>query len=115
MKIKSLNPGRSKERKMSDAHATRSEERTIPKLLEFLGLHLGIGVALGVVFASLIVVTNASGLKDLVVNSQEPIMVLALLYGLNALTFGSLAMGVGVMSLPMDEVCDMREKDDQDK
>lgn len=92
----------------------RAHGQRIPRLLEFLALHLGFGIALGLVFASLIVITNMSGLKDLLVNSSEPLLAIGLLYGLNALTFGSIAMGIGVMTLPIDDIVDMREKGDRD-
>ncbi|MDX2309331.1 MAG: hypothetical protein NW216_13910 [Hyphomicrobium sp.] len=97
-----------------ERNARAAQGRRIPRLIEFLGLHLGLGIAIGFVFASLIVITNTSGLKDLLVNSQEPLLTLGLLYGLNALTFGSVAMGIGVMTLPVEEVIDMREKSDRD-
>lgn len=86
----------------------------IPKLIRFLGLHLATGVALGVIVASLMIWSNLAGLKDLLVEAQEPFVAIFLLYAFNALTFGSVSMGIGIMTLPYDGVCDMRDPSDKD-
>ena len=86
----------------------------IPTLIRFLGLHLAIGLAIGVIVASLMIWSNLAGLKDLLVEAQEPFVAIFLLYSFNALTFGSVAMGIGVMTLPYDGVCDMRDPHDKD-
>ena len=72
-------------------------------LLFFLAVHCGIGVALGVAFAALIVLLNVAGLKDLLANSSEPAVPLLMLYAFCALTFGSLKMGIAIMTLPYDD------------
>lgn len=94
--------------------ASRSSDTPIPKLIRFLGLHLATGVAIGVIVASLMIWSNLSGLKDLLVDAQEPFVAIFLLYAFNALTFGSVSMGVGIMTLPYDGVCDMRDPHDND-
>lgn len=86
----------------------------MPKLIRFLGLHLATGVALGVIVASLMIMSNLAGLKDLLVEAQEPFVAIFLLYAFNALTFGSVSMGIGIMTLPYDGVCDMRDPSDKD-
>ena len=86
----------------------------VPKLLRFLGLHLALGAATGVAFAAIVIMSNVSGIKTLIAESSSPYLVLALLYGMNALTFASLAMAVGVMTLPFDSTCDMRAPEDRD-
>ena len=87
----------------------RNPVKDLPHLLRFLALHLALGAAVGVAFASLVVLSNFSGIKDLIATSEQPYFVLFLLWFMNALTFASLAMGIGVMTLPRDEeTCDMR-------
>lgn len=86
----------------------------VPRLLRFLALHLALGAAIGVAFAAIVIMSNVSGIKTLIAESSNPYLVLILLYGSNMLTFGSLAMAVGVMTLPLDNVCDMRAPEDRD-
>jgi hypothetical protein len=85
-----------------------------PQLIGFLGLHLATGLAIGVIVASLMIMSNLAGLKDLLVEAQEPFVAIFLLYAFNALTFGSVSMGVGIMTLPYDSYCDMRDPGDTD-
>jgi hypothetical protein len=84
----------------------------MPQLLRFLTVHLGIGLAAGVVVASLMILFNVAGLKDLLIEERDPFIAIFLLYAFNALTFGSVAMGIAVMTLPYDDICDMRDPDD---
>jgi hypothetical protein len=86
----------------------------MPTLIRFLGLHLATGLAVGVIVSSLMIWSNLAGLKDLLVEEQHPFVAIFLLYAFNALTFGSVAMGVGIMTLPYDGVCDMRDPNDKD-
>lgn len=81
----------------------------LPRLLRFLGLHMALGIAIGVAFAAMVVLSNVSGIKDLIAASEEPYLVLTLLLVMNALTFASLAMGIAVMTLPFEDCCDMRD------
>ncbi len=81
----------------------------VPKLLTFLGKHLLFGLAMGVLFASLLLVLDVAGLAGLIRSSAEPLVAILLLYAFNALTFGSIAMGAAVMSLPFEGTCDMRD------
>jgi hypothetical protein len=84
----------------------------MPKLLRYLGLHMMTGFAIGVIVASAMIFANLAGLKDLLVEAQEPFVAMFLLYAFNALTFGSVSMGVAVMTMPYDGPCDMRDPDD---
>jgi hypothetical protein len=86
----------------------------VPHLVRFLGLHMASGLAIGVVIASLMILSNLAGLKDLLVEAQEPFIAIFLLYAFNALTFGSVAMGIAVMTMPYDGICDMRDPGDGD-
>ncbi|MGE0055104.1 MAG: hypothetical protein AB7S74_12920 [Hyphomicrobium sp.] len=85
----------------------------LPTLLRFLSRHLAFGVAVGIAFAALILMSNISGIKDLIEESENPYLAVALLYAMNALTFASLAMGIAVMTMPMDDPCDMRDPEDK--
>ncbi len=87
----------------------------MPTLIRFLGLHLATGLAIGVIVASLMIWSNLAGLKDLLVEAEQPFIAIFLLYAFNALTFGSVAMGVGIMTLPYDGYCDMRDPNDKDE
>ena len=75
----------------------------MPPLLRFLGLHLIMGIAIGTAFVSLILLFNIGGLKDLMVDSADPVLPLALLYIFNVFTFSSVSMGIAVMTLRPDE------------
>ncbi|MEQ1714492.1 MAG: hypothetical protein ABL907_00675 [Hyphomicrobium sp.] len=86
----------------------------LPRLITFLGLHMALGMAAGVAFSALVLMANVSGLRDLIANSSEPYLVLALLYAMNALTFSSAAMGIAVMTLPSGPPADMRDPEDRD-
>ena len=90
-------------------------ELRVPRLLSFLGLHMATGLAIGVLVASAMILTNLAGLKDLLVEAQEPVVAIFLLYAFNALTFGSVSMGIAVMTLPYDGTCDMRDPDDGER
>lgn len=94
-----------------DRSAVKPKPR-VPHLLRFLGLHMASGLAVGVLIASLMIFTNLAGLKDLLVEAQEPFIAIFLLYAFNALTFGSVAMGIAVMTMPYDGICDMRDPGD---
>ncbi|MGE5265935.1 MAG: hypothetical protein ACM3L9_01075 [Deltaproteobacteria bacterium] len=94
-----------------DVAATKRNAR-LPHLVRFLGLHMATGLAVGVLIASLMIFTNLAGIKDLLVETQEPFIAIFLLYAFNALTFGSVAMGIAVMTMPYDGICDMRDPGD---
>ncbi len=87
-------------------------EREASTLLRFLGLHLALGAAFGVAIASTIIMADVAGLHGLLAETQQPAIAIALFYVFNALTFGSVCMGIGIMTLPFDESCDMRDPDD---
>lgn len=78
-------------------------ERGLPPLLRFLALHLGVGVGIGVAFAALIVLGNVGRLKELLVAAENPWLAMFLLYFMCSLTFGSLSMGIAVMTMPYDD------------
>lgn len=71
-------------------------------MLEFLALHTGLGAAIGVAFACLTVLSNFAGLGTLLENTSEPFIPMLLFFASFALTFGSLKVGIAVMTLPLE-------------
>ena len=82
---------------------TNEPSERLPPLLHFLCMHMLLGLAIGVAFASLVVMTNVAGLKDLLAEADNPVLPLLLFYGFNALTFASVTMGIAIMIPPSDE------------
>lgn len=71
----------------------------LPRIVRFLGGHMAFGLAVGTAFASALVMTNAGGLKDLIAGDGHPYLAIFVLHFMFALTFASVAMGVGVMTM----------------
>ena len=70
-----------------------------PSLASFVVVRWGVGAMLGAVFAVLLVVTNAGGLHDLIWQSQDAIVAIALLvFGFTTLIAGLYA-GAAIMLL----------------
>lgn len=90
------------QKKPDDAEPPRAPKR-MPMLLFFLAVHCGIGVAAGVAFAAAFVYLNIAGVKDLIAETGDPVTPMFMLYAFCALTFGSLSMGIAVMTLPYDD------------
>lgn len=80
-----------------------------PSLLQFLGLHCALGVAAGIVFAAVLILTDFAGIRGLLLESSEPFVPMFLLFAMCALTFGALKMGIAIMSLPFEP-----DEDDED-
>jgi hypothetical protein len=78
-------------------------KRQVPALLRFLGLNMLLGSAIGIAFVSVILLADIGGLKDLIAQSDEPIMPLFLVYAFNAFTFSGVTMGIAIMTLPYDD------------
>ena len=74
----------------------------VPLLIRFLLLHAAIGIGAGWLMLAGLLATNAGGLANLVCGSAAPSLPLAMLMFGTAVTFGSAAMGAGVMMLPLD-------------
>ncbi|HRK17559.1 MAG TPA: hypothetical protein PK970_01270 [Hyphomicrobiaceae bacterium] len=92
----------------------RSSGPRTPRLLRFLAQHLAFGVALGLAIALIIASANIGGFRTLMTSDQNPLLVLFLLMVTLGLTFGSLAMGIAVMTLPWGRAFDEIE-DEADK
>lgn len=75
-------------------------ERTI---ITFLLRHLALGAAGGFTFGALLLALDIAGLRTLAFASPDRWLILALLFFGLFVTFGSVGMGVGIMSLGRDE------------
>lgn len=84
------------------ARPTPPVEPGVPVLIRFLALNLGIGAAVGVACAALVILGDLGGLKGLIASTESPWLALFLLYFMLASTFGSAAMGIAVMALSYD-------------
>ena len=68
----------------------------------FLLKHLATGAAGAIVLATGILVMNVAGIGALVANSEHGVIAVIMLYASLILTFGSVAMGIGIMALNED-------------
>ena len=67
--------------------------------IRFLLGHLVIGVAGGLLFGLLLLATDLFGLRGLLREDEQGWLAAALLFFGLGVTFGSIAMGVGIMAL----------------
>ncbi|MBF0373000.1 MAG: hypothetical protein HQL38_06835 [Alphaproteobacteria bacterium] len=72
------------------------------EVLFFLLRHLLAGVAAALTFGGGLLWLDIANLRTLALQSGQPVLVLGLLFFGLIITFGSVAMGVGVMSLGED-------------
>ena len=84
----------------------------VPMLFRHLGFNLALGAAFGVGFTAFLLASNAAGLGDLVAGTSNPVLAVVMLGFMNVLTFGSLAMGTSIMSLPR-EIAIPRDPDEE--
>ena len=84
------------------------------EMLRFLGLHLVTGLAAALVFGSAILVSDLGHIRTLALDSSHPVLILVLLFFGLMITFGSAAMGVGIMGMGdfAESNRDLREDDD---
>ena len=68
-------------------------------MLKFLGLHLACGVAAALVFGGAILFSDLSHIRTLALESQHPVLIIGMMFFGLIVTFGSVAMGVGIMGL----------------
>jgi hypothetical protein len=74
----------------------------MPKLLKFLAINTVMGVALGLIFLGMLLVTNTANLRTLIWTSSNPAIALLLLGMGLCVTFGSAFVGSAVMLMPYD-------------
>lgn len=79
-------------------HQNQSRSR-VPRVVRYLAWYLLMGTLSGMLAAVLVIEANVSGLKDLMLANDLLMPGTALLMFLFALTFASVAMGIGVMMI----------------
>lgn len=84
-------------------------------MIKFLALHLACGVTAALVFGSAILASDLSHIRTLALDSPHPVLILVLMYFGLAVTFGSAAMGVGIMGLGDFSESNRHLNDDEDK
>lgn len=72
-------------------------------LVRLMIANWALGWAVGFVCASGVLLSNLSGLRDLMMSSQLMLQGLALLYGGFGITFGGVVCATAIMLLPSDE------------
>ncbi|MCA1940053.1 MAG: hypothetical protein LDL26_03565 [Caenispirillum bisanense] len=72
-------------------------------VLDFLLKHLLYGTFGGFLFGGLLLATDLGGIRTLVMASEDTVLFLILLFFGLFVTFGSVGMGVGIMSLGEDK------------
>lgn len=70
--------------------------------LEMVWRHLGIGFLAATVFCAAILVSDLAGLRGLIFGSDQPWLGLGLLFFGLFITFGSVALGISLMTLRKD-------------
>ncbi|MDR3437605.1 hypothetical protein [Telmatospirillum sp.] len=69
----------------------------------FLIRHLLVGVVGALLFGGLVLLLDIAHLRSLAAQSQDGVLTLALFFFGLTITFGSVAMGIGIMSLAQDD------------
>lgn len=72
------------------------------RLLRFLGQHCLLGLVTGLVFSGAFLALNIAGLRDILTATREGGLAIFMFCFAISFLFGSVAMGVGVMTLPRD-------------
>ena len=71
--------------------------------LKFLFQHLAVGTMGGFVFGILLLWTDIGGIRTMAMRSESPALILILLFFGLFVTFGSVGMGIGIMSQGEDK------------
>lgn len=72
-------------------------------VIDFLLKHLLYGTFGGFLFGGLVLATDLGGIRTLAWNSDNTVLYLILLFFGLFITFGSVGMGIGIMSLGEDK------------
>jgi hypothetical protein len=75
----------------------------MPKLLKLLAINCAMGVLIGLLFLTMLIVTDTAGIGTLIWSSSDPFIALLLLGVGMSVTFGSAVMGGAIMMLPYDD------------
>ena len=81
----------------------RDDEKSRKKMFNFLIRHLIIGVVTGWVILSVFIILDIANLRSLAIATGAGAIVFPLLYAFFAITFGSAAMGIGIMGINDDD------------
>ncbi|MFM9844577.1 MAG: hypothetical protein ACKVOI_16570 [Dongiaceae bacterium] len=81
-------------------------------LVKFLAAHLAVGIGAGWIVLGLLLWIDVAGLRSLIVNSGDSVIALVMLAIFFALTFGSLAMGTGIMGLSRSPPAEDKPRDE---
>lgn len=71
--------------------------------LKYIGTYLVYGLAAGLTFGLGVLVTDLGNLRTMAMESGRPILVLLVFFFSLLITFGSVGMGVGVMTMGMSD------------
>lgn len=71
--------------------------------LKFLLTHLVYGLAGGTAFGVAVLAINLSNIRTLIFESAHPVLVTILMFFGLLVTFGSVSMGVGIMTIPRED------------
>ncbi len=83
------------------------------EMWKFLGLHLACGVVASIIFGAAILASDLSHIRTLALESAHPALILILMFFGLAVTFGSLAMAVGIMGMGDFSESNRHLKDDE--
>lgn len=72
-------------------------------VLDFLLTHLLLGTIGGFLFGLLLLWADVGGLRTLITGSDDALLIIILLFFGLFITFGSVGMGIGIMSLGEDK------------
>jgi hypothetical protein len=75
----------------------------MPELFKLLARNCILGIAAGWTTLALLIVSNTAHIGDLIYSAADPVLPVAVLAVGFAITFGSVSMGVAVMTLPYDK------------
>lgn len=81
----------------------RDDERSRKKMFSFLLRHLIIGVVTGWIVLGVFIAVDVGGLRSLTIQNGLAPIVFPLLFIFFAITFGSAAMGIGIMGIKDDD------------
>ena len=98
--------------KMTPEEARRDHRR----MLRFLGLNAGLGMVLGLVVATSIVVLDVAGIGSRIAHSSSPVLPLLLIGFPMALVFGAAVTATAVWTMPYERLFapEPRKKDDDE-
>lgn len=81
----------------------RDDEKSRKKMFSFLLRHLIIGVVTGWIILGVFITLDIASLRSLALSTGAGAIVFPLLFAFFAITFGSAAMGIGIMSINDDD------------